>query len=505
MKEIYILLICLMKIVSISNAQKQDYVWKIGYKSNNNGSITTGETLNFNFNPFQIDTVITGIETLRVSAGICDSLGNLLFYTNGRNICNKDGTLLGNSENLTDCSLRDGCNYTQQAFVVPYPNHAKQYILFANDNYDVNLAISSNRYALITLKYSVVDMSSLNGRGSVIEKNTSVLFDTLMNGELSGCRHANGRDWWVLVNKQYTTKWYRLLVSPVGVQVMGIQDIGFNAFERGGGQTVFSPDGNWFAAIQSSYLPNYNNFVELFQFDRCSGLLSRKTTFNVRDTAGISGIAISSNSRYLYTCTSLSLHQFDLQATNIALSKVKIAAYDGYRTIYGFWSNITVPQLAPNGKIFIATYPTTDVLHVIEAPDSAGIACNFRQHIIQLPTYNSAVPNYPNFRLGALQGSGCDTIVANNEVADIKAVMRLFPNPVHDVLNIDLTMNEYNHQGRVAVVIYDVLGRLAYRHIVSDYSSIVQVDVSEFGAGVYLVGLEIEGVVVKTEKVVVSK
>jgi hypothetical protein len=497
------LLVCLSQEDTFS--QKQDYIWPIGYMSNYNGSIATGETIDFNFIPPRIDSAVGKVQTFRVSAGICDSLGNLLFYTNGRNICNASGTLLSNSENMTDCSITSGCYFEQMAFVVPYPNHANQYVLFAN-NYDDNLARTSSKYAVVTLKYSIIDMSRPNGRGSVIEKNTPVLFDTLMLGGITGCRHANGRDWWVLVNKQYTTIWYRLLVSPTGVAVVGSQDIGFRSFERGS-YAVFSQDGNWFATMQTfgTFNTRNDNFLELFRFDRCSGLLTRKEIINIPDSTLVSGVAISPNSRYLYTCTDESLHQFDLQVTNVAASKIKIAAYDGYTTIHGFWSHITIPKLAPNGKIYITSYPPTTVLHVIEAPDSAGLACNFRQHAIQLPTYNSAVPNYPNFRLGAFVGSGCDTIVANSELGGVKAKMRLFPNPVHDILNIDLTMNDYNHQGRVIVVLYDGFGRLVHRHQVSDYSSIVQVDVSGFGAGVYLVGLEAEGMVVASQKVVVSK
>jgi Secretion system C-terminal sorting domain len=338
-------------------------------------------------------------------------------------------------------------------------------------------------------------MNTPQGRGTVIQKNIPILNDSLMLGELTACRHANGRDWWVLINRHQSTVWYRLLVSPNGVQVVGSQDIGFLRFERGFGQSVFSPNGNLFTISQSAWTPTYNNFFEVFQFDRCSGLLTRKTTLSIIDTAGVTGVCISPNSRYLYTCTSSTLHQFDLQAANIAASKIKIADYDGYHTPQNAGSYITMPQLAPNGKIYI----------VIDNPDNAGIACNFRQHAIPLPTYNSAVPNYPNFRLGALRGSSCDTITANNEIETPIQKLRVFPNPASSILKVDLTLNEYNHQGKVVVVLHDMLGRRVMRQVVSDFGSIVEMDVSTLTEGVYVCGLEIEGRIVGVERVVVQR
>jgi Secretion system C-terminal sorting domain len=502
MKKTIILFVLIIQLINKTQAQKQDYTWRIGYQSTTIG--TTGETLNFNFTPFKIDSIVGGIETLRNSAGICDSVGNLLFYTNGQGLYNANGIQLSNGDNITGCEVRQGCNFLQMSLVLPYPSHPSQYIAFIN-TYTIYTINGVTHYDAYPYKYSKIDMSTSQGIGAVVEKNTVLLFDTITIGLATACKHANGRDWWVLVNRSKTNIWYRLLVSPNGVTNMGTQSVGVNTINGAGGQAVFSSDGQWYINIQPSYQrPNYDNFVNIYRFDRCTGLITHKESFSVPDTALFVGIGISPNSRFLYTSTSLSLHQLDLRANNIEGSKIKIAAWDGYRTSHNFQSLIVSQQLAPNGKIYICTSPTTDVLHVIEAPDSLGLACNFRQHAIQLPTYNSVVPNYPNFRLGALVGSGCDTIVANSEVEGIKVGMRLFPNPVHDVLSIDITLPDYNHHGKVTVVLYDVLGRLVHRHQVSDYSSIVQVDVSGFGAGVYLVGLEVDGLVFASQKVVVE-
>jgi hypothetical protein len=54
-------------------------------------------------------------------------------------------------------------------------------------------------------------------------------------------------------------------------------------------------------------------------------------------------------------------------------------------------------------------------LHVINNPDLPCPACNIEQHGVHLPTYNAAsLPNFPNYRLGPLDGSPCDSLGIDN-------------------------------------------------------------------------------------------
>lgn len=54
---------------------------------------------------------------------------------------------------------------------------------------------------------------------------------------------------------------------------------------------------------------------------------------------------------------------------------------------------------------------TTPYLHVINNPDLPGDNCDVCQHCVALPSWNSfSMPNFPNYRLGYLEGSPCDTL-----------------------------------------------------------------------------------------------
>ena len=62
--------------------------------------------------------------------------------------------------------------------------------------------------------------------------------------------------------------------------------------------------------------------------------------------------------------------------------------------------------------IYISSYDGTYMLHVINQPDSFGLACDVQQHAVTLPGPggNMAVPTFPNYNLGPLVGSPCDTL-----------------------------------------------------------------------------------------------
>jgi hypothetical protein len=50
-------------------------------------------------------------------------------------------------------------------------------------------------------------------------------------------------------------------------------------------------------------------------------------------------------------------------------------------------------------------------IHYIDNPDSGGMACNVMQHALHLPCYSArGNVNHPNYYLGRLQGSPCDTL-----------------------------------------------------------------------------------------------
>lgn len=84
-------------------------------------------------------------------------------------------------------------------------------------------------------------------------------------GGLTAIKHANGRDWWVIAHRFHTSKYYKLLLTPQGIQGIYEQIIGSDSMNDIGVQATFSPDGSKYC------ISNYGGWFDYMNFDRCSG------------------------------------------------------------------------------------------------------------------------------------------------------------------------------------------------------------------------------------------
>ena len=101
-------------------------------------------------------------------------------------------------------------------------------------------------------------------------------------------------------------------------------------------------------------------------------------------------------------------------------------------------------------------------MHIIESPDSLGLACNVIQHGLQLPVLNSGtVPNHPNYHLGPVVGSICDSLtvgITENKVQS--ASLRLNPNPATNQVWVNYNFPN-NKDGWLEI--YDTMGKLVLK------------------------------------------
>ena len=130
----------LLKVILIScslfsclNAKPQGIVnkWVIGY-TGGGGQIL----IDFNQDSIiSIDTLQWKMNFLDLNASICDSQGNILFYTNGGWIANATNDTMQNGNNLTPGAYannwkHDGFRNSQGAVIVPFPGDSSKYYLF---------------------------------------------------------------------------------------------------------------------------------------------------------------------------------------------------------------------------------------------------------------------------------------------------------------------------------------------------------------------------------------
>jgi hypothetical protein len=205
-----------------------------------------------------------------------------------------------------------------------------------------------------------------------------------------------------------------LLFTPAGITNIFEQSTG-NAWGESfsGGQIVFSPDGSKFIRFTPG------NGLDVYDFNRCDGLLSNAIHEHPMSVLA-GGCAVSADSRFVYVPNNQQLFQYDLRAANILSSRELVAQYDGH--LDPFPTNFYQALLGPDHRIYISATSTVRSLHVIKYPERKGKDCEVLQHSLQLPVFKGkTMPNIPNFRLGPLDGSPCDTLgLNNNPIAEFR-------------------------------------------------------------------------------------
>ncbi|MEY4927097.1 MAG: hypothetical protein RI894_1533, partial [Bacteroidota bacterium] len=421
----YILILLTLCLALKANAQypydaKRDNVWINGYQTIL-PPYNFYNTLRFdNRADPQIDSIwsnsyVGGFR--EQSPAICDTTGNLLLFTNGREIRNQYFEVIADSLNggYWANSQVFGNPIPQGTMILPFPNHPNQYYFIHSRICDTPFGIYLYIDDILT---SIVDISLNNGRGQCILKNNLFLHHQFMDaGKISACRHANGRDWWIIIPEANTNGFAIMLLSPNGLEFINWQAIGDTTLTDIG-QSCFSPDGTKY--IHCSTVGGiFKSFLNILEFDRCAGTLSNPQQSIISDQNRVgelfyAGCAASSDSRYLYVGATGYILQYDLNATNI-FTTIDTVAYWNHRVSIGNYQYFLQMQLAPNGKIYCT--PSVDTtMSVIHNPNEQGIACNTAPYSIRLYAMNNAIPNYPNFRLGPVDGTVCDSLGIDNIV-----------------------------------------------------------------------------------------
>lgn len=387
----------------------------------------------------RVDTFSTGGYT----ASFCDKNGEILFFSNGLKILDKLGAIVENGEGLnpTVVEWQSYKSYPggQSGFFLEKPGN-ENLIYFISLDFGLHPANKwPYKYVGQNLMVSTIDIAANNGTGKVLEKNKILLTGTLMSP--AACRHANGRDWWILVSNADENIHYRVLLSPEGFSHPDTQFIGTkpNPIPFEGGNKNNYSIGNCFSPY-GKYYTDINDYLgfSIFEFDRCSGVLSNErrvdypppTYPNYYRNAPGSGAVFSSDEQLFYKTTTFDvgwepwipygtlpyLLQYDLSFSNLSESVDTINIIDS--SDYHFPENITWDgyygaELAPDGRIYVVHsglgYCT------VQYPNVKGRACKF---VHDKPFFDvaigSAIPYMPNYRLGPLDGSPCDTLGLNN-------------------------------------------------------------------------------------------
>ncbi|MEO8086892.1 MAG: T9SS type A sorting domain-containing protein [Bacteroidota bacterium] len=488
-------IIALLMIHNCSMAQNQNSIWIFGDSA--------GVDFSNISNPVPVNSTMRGRGSC---ASISDSMGNLQFYAytivntsdTSTHVNNNQNQLILNGDHIV------GSGFYNELITLPMPDSTGKYYLF-----------SSSLPAMQGLYYSIIDMNSNGGLGSVTQKNVLLNNISSIDG-ITAIKHGNGRDWWVISKPEgymspSNNDFYIYLITPYSISPLPIQSIGY-VITTNAGCISFNKQGD------KLLMTDWRNLIELFNFDRCTGQLSNSVIVEPEhiESGEHFSSCFSPDGSKIYITRALGgagqedswLYQYNLNAVNIAASRDTI-----YHPIAPEQGGTI--RLAPDDKVYISFgyyayyFPFPDSMYytgnmnlsVINRPDSLGDSCLFTPYSFYLGgkrTYYG-LPNNPDYELGALIGSGCDSLVGVQSIKydESRGDLHVF---YHSGWQIAFINAEGLKGKKFSLAVFDLTGRQVFKETGKLSSSYFTKDLrcEQFANGMYVVTMS-------TEKEILSK
>jgi len=448
-----------------------------------------GDSAGIQFASGGIIGITSVLQSQEASASISDLNGNLLFYSGsigGNNIFHANIFDNLNQQLMDGDSIISGTSITQGILILPNFIDTNKYLL-------LSLGFVPNIFPKVTLFLNEIDMSLNGGLGAVISKN-QIIDSTINHSEkMLAIKHGNGRDWWLINHQNNSDLFIIRLISNSSIVLTMYQLIGNIYSGVGWGQMIANQTGDKIVVADVS------GILEKYDFNRCTGQLTNYINMSDNPLPGFDryyGASISSQN-LLYYSTWDSIWQIDLNYPNPIQTKLLVYADQNNNVCMG------QHQLGPDGKIYIANMlfcggPTNindslnTHLSVIEQPDVSGVGCNvlpYFQLIGGGRTY-LGLPNMPNYNLGVLAGSLCDTLTSIHAITATEQGFEIIPNPVSSDFKISHS-EIANAQNYFELKIFNSTGQLVFKDRMFRIGD--NVNCTTFSSGLYAITLTKNG------------
>ena len=317
------------------------------------------------------------------SSVMSDYYGNLLFYSDGYHVYNKNHQQMPNGFGLKGGFFQSGVvRVGVPNIIFPKPGDSTLYYHFVPVQNTDTIAY-----------YSIISLSADTGKGDVILKNIPFMSSSTI--KMGVVKHSNGECYWLILHKRFSNAFhaYSFCGNTIDSIVPVISNVGqiYSNYERSKGIISISPDGKKLAV--TSYILNYfidTIRLELFDFNAATGVVGNQLIIPRGYYDDYSSIAFSPDSKKLYAANYYGgnsvIYQFNLDAGSdsaIINSKTIIEYPASGRYFCGM-------QLGLDGKIYIYrrynSIANNQYLGVINNPNTLGIACNYVENGIFLGT-----------------------------------------------------------------------------------------------------------------------
>ncbi|PLX03590.1 MAG: hypothetical protein C0595_06450 [Marinilabiliales bacterium] len=377
-------------------------------------------------------------------ASISSYSGELLFYTDGNKIWNRNHVLMPNGSGLLG-----NLSSTQSALIVQKPENDSLYYLFTIDD------VAHGNGGSEGLNYSIVNMNLESGLGDVIEEEKNNHLTSPMCEKVTATKHANGIDVWILCQKWETNDIYAYLLTAEGIDTEAVINscgtIISGIIDNAKGYMKVSPNSSIIAKANAGM-----HTVEIFDFNNSTGGVTNARV--IPDMAGEPyGIEFSPDNKLLYVNTwknqsGQRLLQYDLEAGDI--NDIIASEY-----IVGIGTNGAL-QTAPDNKIYIAMNGSGS-LSRINQPNKYGPDCDFEFNSISLggKTSQYGLPNFPSYIIPP---------VGEHELVISTTDINIYPNPNNGRFYLEVDSSVEN----AVIELYDLNGKLIWKENVQLISNL---------------------------------
>jgi gliding motility-associated-like protein len=333
------------------------------------------------------------LNTIEGSSSISNTKGQLLFYTGGVLIYDKNGNLMKPLNPADTAQLQGSQTSTQSALIVPQPTcKGCEYLYRVYTTSEIN--------GKKILSVSVVDMRYNQGIGAIIEKNT--LVDSLTTERLASVRNDRDTTYWVISHDYGNNKFQVYHVTKSGAEGPVDYALGMahDTTTKGEGYMKIGPadttgNGNRPIAVVVPGPPT--NYVEVFTFNDSTGVMTAGPRINVGAAPPKAyGVEFSPDGSKLYvslegdTAHASEILIYDLTNPDPAAIEASKSVLDSTKSrVYG------ALQIGSDGKIYVAIKGGKS-LGVIDNPDDKLLApATFDPNGVNLngPTSQLGLPN----------------------------------------------------------------------------------------------------------------
>ncbi len=502
--------------------QRHDFVWLLGGGFTN---LTIADTLfhtnelNFNYYPHQTNRFYRKFPYLEWGTGaICNKTGQLRYVSNGCWIADDKDRIVSGSDSLATWPFYlNGyplSNPMNECVFLQNPVDTNLFYLFYQDAFPTN---DPNYYGAGTANqlFATIQYNPITDSSVCLKKYQYLLSDTVLPNTTATVRHANGRDWWLVKGRVFSNKYYVMLLDSTGPHLHHVSNTtDSNETNCNNCHPAFSPDGSKYA-----YYSRLGG-IKLYDFDRCTGELFFKTKTQLFDTTDAfaawgCSVQFSPDSKLLYVTTGLGIYQYEADSVNLDATKICV------------WKPFTLHptpsfgnmQTGPDGKIYVSANGQALYYHVINEPNLRDTFCDIKLYV-PLPAYiNSILPYYPNYRLGPINGSACDTLGIDTIIIEPvdtltnigelpyrnDKLLKLYPVPANNYAVAEYADVVWENYRDLYIEVLDINGIAVYRKRLPEYSAMQVLSLETFAEGMYVILLKSEKGILSVRKMQVVR